>query len=99
MRGVGDAVQIVVEMKAPGNLGQDARVGGFHAGNLRGTERGSLRNGGGDEGEFLSAHAGGRKIGGVFRAEGGGGFEGGGEAGDFVFHNAVFSNSLFDLSS
>jgi hypothetical protein len=99
MRGVGDAVQIVVEMKAPGNLGQDARVGGFHAGNLRGTERGSLRNGGGDEGEFLSAHAGGRKIGGVFRAEGGGGFEGGGEAGDFVFHKDLLFDLLLSFSS
>ena len=46
MRGVGDAVQIVVEMKASGDLGQDARVRGFRAGNLRGAERGGLRHGG-----------------------------------------------------
>ena len=79
-------------MKAPGDLGQDARVRGFGAGNLRGSERGGLRHGGGDEGELLSTHDGGRKIGGVFCAKGGDGFEGCGEAGDFVFHDEMLFN-------
>ena len=90
MCGVGDMVQVVVEMKAPGDLGHDARVRGFRAGDLRGSEGGGLGHGGGDEGELLSAHAGAGKIGGIFCAEGGGGFEGCGEAGDFVFHNEMF---------
>jgi hypothetical protein len=43
-----------------------------------------------DEGELLSAEAGGQKVGGVFDAEGVSGFECGYEAADFLFHVVSF---------
>jgi hypothetical protein len=46
------------------------------AGELRGTERFGQLDGGANEGELLSADAGGRVGGGVFDAVGGGGGEG-----------------------
>jgi len=73
-------------MKARGDFGEDARVRGVFAGNLRAAETRGLGNGSGDEGELLSTDAGRGKIHGVVRAEGGDSFEGGGEAGDFLVH-------------
>ena len=97
VRGVGDAVQVVAEVEAAGDLGHDAAVRRVRAGDLRGSERGGLRHGGVDEGELLSAHAGGHKVGGVGDAKGVHVFEGCGEAGDLVVHIFIPFRFLTDL--
>ena len=89
VRGGGDAEQIVMEVESSGDFCDDAAVRGVMAGDLCATERGGLRDGGVDEGELLSAHAGGQKVCGVGNAKGVHGFEGCGEAGDLVVHTII----------
>jgi hypothetical protein len=89
MRGVGDGDHVVMQMKAPGDFAKDGAVGLFAAGNLRGSKAGRAGDGSVDEGELLSAQAGGRKIRGVFDAEGVHGFEGSYETADFLFHISI----------
>ena len=76
MGGAVDAEHVVVDEMAGGGLGHDAAVLLPGAGELRGAERFGLLDGGADEGELLSADAGGRVGGDVFDAKGGGGDEG-----------------------
>ena len=95
VRGFADAVQVVVEMKAPGDYGKYATVRLPGAGGLRGSETGGLGNGGADQGELLSPHAGGRKIRCVFDAESGDVLEGCSEAGYLLVHNDVLSTVIF----
>jgi len=87
MCGVGDANQVVVQVKPAGDFAEDGAVGLLCAGDLAGAERGGAGDEGVDEGELLAAEAGGRKVGGVGDAKGVRGFEGGYEAADFLFHN------------
>lgn len=75
VRGVADGEHVIVQQFVGDGLGFDA---GFHlaaAGDLRLRQGGGGGHGGGDEGELLSADAGGRKIRGVFLAKDGCGFE------------------------
>jgi hypothetical protein len=71
VRGIGNGDKVVVQVEAGGDFGHDAAVRSVFAGNLLGSERSRLRNGGADEGELLSAHAGGGKIARVFESKGG----------------------------
>ena len=75
-----------MQVESSGDFGHDSGVRGGFAGDLRGSERGGLRDGGVNERELLSAHAGGQEVGGVSDAKGVHGFEGCGEAGDLVVH-------------
>lgn len=87
MRGFADAVQVVMEMKASGDLGKDDAVRLVGAGNLCGPEAGGLGNGGVDEGELLSADARNGKIRCVLCAESRDILEGCGKTGYLMVHN------------
>ena len=97
MGGIGDAMQVVVQMEARGGFGEGAGVSGVFAGDLCSAERGGLGHGGGDDGELLAADAGQWKIGGVFDSKGGDVFECGREAGDLLVHAAFLSVCWLDL--
>lgn len=96
MGGIVDGEQVVVEQFVGDGLGFDAGLDLAAAGYLRGGECAGLRHGGGDEGELLSAGAGGREVGDVFGAVGGDGFTGGEEAGFVEVHGIYVLSVVFD---